>query len=147
MIPHGDLVKLLPHEGAMSLLDSVQTWSMDRISCLAVSHRDATNPLAIDGVLSAIAGVEYAAQAMAIHGALVARSALGQFDAPRAGYLATVRDVIVSVPRLDALASPLEILADRLVAEDARVIYNFSITSGGLPVLSGRAAVVLDVLA
>ena len=79
----------------MCLLDSVVCWNSHSITCLATSHRDANNPLARDGRLDAICGIEYAAQAMAVHFGLSAGRR------PLSGYLASVRDVICHVDRLD----------------------------------------------
>ncbi len=56
----------------MCLLDAVRDWSAEAITCTATSHTDPANPLRADGRLGAANGIEYAAQAMAIHGALLA---------------------------------------------------------------------------
>ena len=138
MIDHAGIAVLIPHHGAMVLLDTVEHWSPAGIICTASSHRDPANPLAAEGVLDAICGIEYAAQAMALHGALTAAAA-----SPRLGYLASVRDLDCAIARLDTLDG-LTIAADQLHAEAGRVIYRFALTSDGRPVLSGRAAVVLD---
>jgi predicted hotdog family 3-hydroxylacyl-ACP dehydratase len=138
VIDHAGIAALIPHDGAMVLLDMVEHWSPAGIVCTAISHRDAGNPLAAEGVLDVICGIEYAAQAMAVHGALTGATAV-----PRLGYLASVRDLDCAVVRLDTLGE-LTIAADQLHAEAGRVIYHFALTSDGRPVLSGRAAVVLD---
>ena len=61
----------IPHQGTMCLLDRVVDWSDSRIACAATSHAAPANPLRADGRLGAANGIEYAAQAMAIHGALL----------------------------------------------------------------------------
>jgi predicted hotdog family 3-hydroxylacyl-ACP dehydratase len=132
--------KLIPHGGAMCLLDAVVTWDSTSIVCLACGHRVANNPLAVADRLDAVCGVEYAAQAMAVHGALV-----GGGRRAAAGYLASLRDVTFAVERLDVLEGELLITAELLIADAGRVIYRFNVTSDGKPVLSGQAAVVLDV--
>jgi predicted hotdog family 3-hydroxylacyl-ACP dehydratase len=137
------IAALIPHAGAMCLLDRVIAWNATCIECSASSHRDANNPLAANGRLEAICGVEYASQAMAVHGGL--RGGLSENCPPVAGYLASSRDVICSAERLDLLAGDLRITAELLVAEAARVIYRFAVTCDDKPVLSGRAAVVLDI--
>jgi predicted hotdog family 3-hydroxylacyl-ACP dehydratase len=83
--------------------------------------------------------VEYAAQAMAVHGGLA-----GGGHRPAAGYLASLRDVICDIDRLDQLPGDLLVTAELLIGEAARVIYRFTLTSDGRPVMSGRAAVVID---
>lgn len=64
--------RLLPHRGAMCLLDEVIEWAPRSIRCAASSHRDPANPLRGPLGLSSMAGIEYGAQAMALHGALSA---------------------------------------------------------------------------
>ncbi len=140
MIGRANLAALLPHEGAMCLLDSVVQWDATRVHCRSATHRDAANPLAQDGRIAALCGVEYAAQAMAAHGALS-----GEIGSrPRLGYLASVRDVVCEMAWLDGLAGDLDIMAEQLHAEAGRVIYSFSLACDGQALLSGRAAVVLD---
>ena len=65
------IADLIPHAGAMCLLDAVVSWDTKTIVCVASSHRAKNNPLAVDCRLDAICGVEYASQAMAVHGALI----------------------------------------------------------------------------
>jgi predicted hotdog family 3-hydroxylacyl-ACP dehydratase len=127
----------------MCLLDGVLEWDESRIRCMSRSHRDAANPLRVDGRLPAVCGVEYAAQAMAVHGGL-AGATRGK---PRAGYLASLRDVACRRERLDDLDGDLLVEAEQEAADGARVIYSFTLRVGAVEVLSGRAAVVLDVKA
>ncbi len=131
---------MIPHAGAMHLLDGVLSWDADRIRCLSRSHRDRQNPLRMDGRLSALCGIEYAAQAMAIHGALVGNVA----TRPRLGYLASLREVRCSRPRLDDLEGDLIVEAERMMGEESHVIYGFEVSVGDIEVLRGRAAVVLE---
>jgi predicted hotdog family 3-hydroxylacyl-ACP dehydratase len=133
----------IPHHGSMCLLAAVDGWDADAIRCRATSHRDAGNPLRDDAGLPATAAIEYAAQAMAVHGALVAAGD----GAPRAGYLASVRSVELAVARLDDLADELEIRAERLSGNDAQILYGFTVSCAGRRLASGRAAVILDAAA
>jgi len=139
-LDHAWLLAHLPHQGSMCLLDAVSDWDTQRIRCTATSHRDADNPLRLHERLGAACGIEYAAQAMAAHGALLA-SADG---APRAGYLASVRGVELHVARLDDIAADLDVEAERLSGDDNTILYGFRVSAGGCELLSGRAAVVLD---
>ena len=70
MLTREAIAALLPHDGAMVLLDEATAWDEARIACSARSHRDRSNPLRREGKLSSLCGVEYAAQAMALHGKL-----------------------------------------------------------------------------
>lgn len=129
----------IPHQDGMCLIDAVEAWSSERIACRASSHRLESNPLRRDGRLGAACAIEYAAQAMAIHGALLGADEQRR----RPGYLVSVRGVELTVTRLDDLDADLAIEAERLVAEDARVLYQFSVRAGQRLLCSGRAAVVL----
>jgi predicted hotdog family 3-hydroxylacyl-ACP dehydratase len=133
------IAALIPHTGPMCLLDSVVAWDGTTIACLASSHRSPGNPLSLDGRLDAICGVEYAAQAMAVHGGLIRDG-----RRPAAGYLASLRDLVCSVERLDLLEGDLLVTAALLIAQSDRVIYEFHLTCDTASVLFGRAAVVID---
>lgn len=140
MIDRARIATLIPHAGTMCLLDQVVEWDARSIRCRAISHRDPANPLALEGRLGAACGVEYAAQAMALHGGLT-----GAVDGrPTAGYLASLRALVLRVDRLDDLAGDLVIEADRLAGEASSVSYQFSLSHAGALLLSGRAAVILD---
>ncbi|MGK2952967.1 MAG: 3-hydroxylacyl-ACP dehydratase [Thiobacillus sp.] len=139
-LDHAWLLAHLPHQGSMCLLDAVTAWDAQHIRCTASSHRHADNPLRAHDRLGAACGIEYAAQAMAAHGALLA----AVDSAPRAGYLASVRGVELHVARLDDIAADLEVEAERLSGDDNTILYGFRVSAAGRELLSGRAAVVLD---
>ena len=130
----------IPHQGSMCLLDAVREWSGEGITCTASSHTDPANPLRADGRLGAANGIEYAAQAMAVHGSLLARAG----DQPRQGYLTSVRSVALHVARLDDLPGELLVRAERLSGDSNNILYQFSLSHGERCLLAGRAAVVLD---
>lgn len=127
----------------MCLLDAVLDWSENAICCRAISHTDPANPLRAEGRLGAANGIEYAAQAMAMHGALLAQAS----DTPRQGYLTSVRSVHLHVARLDDLAGELRVSAERLSGDSNHILYQFSLSHAGRSLLDGRAAVVLDAAA
>ena len=134
------LRELMPHAGAMCLLDTVQSWDEHSIACCTHSHRDADNPLRSRGRLHAVCGIEYALQAMAAHGGLLARE---RGTRAAAGFLAQVRDVEWCVERLDDIAADLMIMAQRLIGGEDGSVYRFTISAGGVELASGRAAVFL----
>ena len=140
MLDHAWIAAHIPHQGSMCLLDTVLDWSAAAISCGAISHRDPANPLRADGRLGAANGIEYAAQAMAIHGALLA----GDDGPPRQGYLTSVRGVTLHVTRLDDLPEALTVQAERLSGDANNILYQYSLSHAGRCLLEGRAAVVLD---
>jgi predicted hotdog family 3-hydroxylacyl-ACP dehydratase len=124
----------------MCLLERVDSWDAQHIQCSASSHRAPDNPLRAHGRLGAACGIEYAAQAMAAHGALLAAAD----NAPRAGYLASVRAVELKVARLDDIAADLRVEAVRESGDDNTILYGFSVYAGPDLLLGGRAIVVLD---
>ena len=133
------IARLVPHGGAMCLLDRALAWDAESIACESDGHRDPANPLRRDGRLPAICGVEYALQAMALHGALAAGGA-----AQPAGYLSSLRDVSLGgSDRLDTMAGPLGIHARALAAETGGFIYRFEMEGGGRVLLAGQAAIIL----
>jgi predicted hotdog family 3-hydroxylacyl-ACP dehydratase len=131
---------LIPHAGAMCLLDRVESWDATHIRCVTDSHHRADNPLRRSNGLRAICGVEYAAQAMAVHGAL---GASGR-TRPRAGFLVSVRDVRCQAVELDRQPGPLTVEAQRLLGDDDHAVYAFAVLAQGRELLSGRATVMLD---
>ena len=130
--------QLIPHAGAMCLLDEVARWDDDRIHAIARSHRDPGNPLRSDGMLRSVHLCEYGAQAMAVHGGLLAQRA-GRVAAP--GYLVSLRAVQLHVARIDDLADPLDVHAEKLLAAESGWQYAFSVECAGRVLAQGRAAV------
>jgi len=126
----------------MCLLDEVLSWDTVRISCRAGSHRLADNPLRAHGRLGAACGVEYAAQAMAVHGAIMAHDS---GTSAGAGLLTSVRNLLLRVTRLDDLDTDLIASAQRLAGDESGTLYEFTVASGGRELLSGRAGIVFAV--
>jgi predicted hotdog family 3-hydroxylacyl-ACP dehydratase len=141
------IAALIPHSGTMCLLDHLERWDTAQIVCTATNHRDADHPLRTRSGLLATCAIEYAAQAMALHGALIgqagapgaattcAAAATPQTPATAAiaatpatpvtpatpGYLASARGVQLHVLRLDDLpASADPVAADELRIEATR---------------------------
>ncbi|MCW8918356.1 MAG: 3-hydroxylacyl-ACP dehydratase [Gammaproteobacteria bacterium] len=134
---HKELCRLIPHHGSMCLLDSVVEWDETSIKCRAVSQCHPTNPLAENGVLSAINGVEYAAQAMAVHGALLQRDE----STPEAAYLAALRGVKLHCEQLHD--QPVLLLrCQRLGGDNNGFIYSFEVSNDVSLLLEGRATVI-----
>ena len=73
MLERSEIAALIPHSGSMCLVDRVLSWGDDMIRCSSDSHHRSDHPLRRNGRLGAVHLVEYAVQAMAIHGALLAR--------------------------------------------------------------------------
>ncbi len=144
---HDAIARRIPHQGSMCLLDRVTAWDSNQISCEASSHHADSNPLRAYGRLGAACGIEYAAQAMAVHGALVAESQIstgGFSQGPQIGFLASIRGVTLYVERLDDLNEALSIHAERLSGDTGTILYSFTLHAGPVLLVAGRAAVVLN---
>jgi predicted hotdog family 3-hydroxylacyl-ACP dehydratase len=129
---------LIPHQGSMCLLDEVVAWDANTIHARSRSHLRADNPLRSDERLRAVHLCEYGAQAMAVHGGLLAREA-GGVAAP--GLLVSLRAVELMVERVDDLDGVLDIYGEKLVGSDASWQYAFRIEHEGVVIARGRAAV------
>lgn len=124
----------------MCLLDQVLSWSELAICASTGTHRDEHNPLRCRGRLPAVCGIEYAAQAMAIHGSL----ACMRSGKPRAGYLVSARDVVWHSQHLDDLEGDLIINAEQLMGDARGGLYRFSIEHLDAEVSRGSLMVVLN---
>jgi predicted hotdog family 3-hydroxylacyl-ACP dehydratase len=151
----------IPHQGRMCLLDEVIDWNAQHIRCRTATHRAPDNPLRAHDRLGIACGIEYAAQAMALHGALaggaanalaggaanVAAEGAAGFTAgssPQVGLLASVRDVRLFVLRLDDIESDLICEVTHLAGDRLTALYGFALRDRDRSLLSGRASVVLD---
>jgi predicted hotdog family 3-hydroxylacyl-ACP dehydratase len=148
----------IPHHGRMCLLDEVMEWDAEHIRCRSGTHRLPDHPLRSQGQLSAACGIEYAAQAMAVHGALAggaladvggalaAAIPAGAKGRSEVGFLAGLKDVRLHVLRLDDIDDDLYCEALLLAGNQGSALYEFAIRSEVRPqrLLSGRAMVVFD---
>lgn len=125
----------LPHQGAMSLLDAVVEWDDAHLKALATSHRDPGHPLRRGKELPIACAIEYAAQAAAAHGALLAARPSGP------GMLVAVRSVEFGAARLDDVAGPLDIAVEPLGGGESGVIYRFEVSTAGRRLATGRLTV------
>lgn len=142
MLTHTEIEALIPHRGTMCLLDRLEAWDETHIVCRAINHRDPQHPLRTRRGLLAPAAIEYAAQAMALHGALIGAAA-GTPATP--GFLASARGVRLHVLRLDDLpADALRVEATRQLGDARQILYAFEISQSGRTLADGRAAVVLN---
>ncbi len=129
----------IPHAGLMSLLERVVSWDESEIHCQATFHPDRPHPLAIGGKLPMTAMAEYGAQAMAVHGQLLA----GDSTSPRAGYLAALGRLELHGRELTGPAR-LDVRARRLAGDSAGQVYQFSVNVDDRPVADGQATVMFS---
>jgi predicted hotdog family 3-hydroxylacyl-ACP dehydratase len=135
------IAALIPHRGRMSLLDRLLGWDELEIRCVATNQARPDHPLRTACGLLAATGIEYAAQAMALHGGLLAAAAA---KAVPPGMLASARAVRLHRLRLDDLPGPLMLTARREAGDERRILYSFCLAHAGCAVVEGRAAVLLD---
>jgi len=131
------LLGLVPHAGRMCLLERVISHAESGIQCAADSHRDPEHPLRRNGQLAALHLAEYAAQAMAVHGALTSGGVA------RPGMLAALRDIRLHLARIDHIGSDLLIEATRRIAQSDGSLYEFSVHGDGRLLGEGRIAIAL----
>jgi predicted hotdog family 3-hydroxylacyl-ACP dehydratase len=143
MMSKADLCRLIPHHGTMCLLDAVERWDDGSIVCTTMSHRDAANPLRRDDQLEAICGLEYAAQAMAVHVGLLRRETERRLTV---GYLGAVKDLVLHADRLEDMKGALSVQATRLVGETDSFIYTFRVSAERQELLEGRASIFIKYL-
>ena len=133
----------IPHQGRMCLLDRVEHIGAAEVVCSAISHTDADNPMREGGRLGVACGIEYAAQAMALHGALIAQ-ARGA-PPPSMGFLVSVRSVALHVSRLDDVPGRLTVQVANDADNGDHSVYTFALNAAdGRPLVDGRAVVMLN---
>lgn len=116
------LSAVVPHRGAMLLLDEVVSGDDHGIVCRVTPRADGT--FAADGGVAAVVAVEYMAQACA---AWLGWQALRRGEPPAGGWLVGLRDVELACDRF-AFGTPLEVHArhgfgeQRLASFETRVV-------------------------
>ncbi len=139
LISKQELCQLIPHDGAMCLLDGVEHWDDEGICCWSESHLDQGNPLRGLNGLPALHALEYGAQAMAVHGGLLAQKR-GEQRLPD-GYLVAIRNARFYAEFLDASSTKLQVEARRLLAESGNIIYSIDVSAAGESIAQARATV------
>ena len=134
-VTRAQIERLVPHAGAMCLLDTVSQWGPEQIACSGMPP-DARHALARDGRVPAIVAAEYAAQAAAVHGALLDETAT-----PRPGLLATLLDVELRQSHFDAAGGAPTVVAQLLSRSAQGCMYRFDVTQAATPIAGGRLVV------
>ncbi|MGI9492994.1 MAG: hypothetical protein ACR2QF_11410 [Geminicoccaceae bacterium] len=133
LLTREQLEPLVPHAEAMLMIDGVTAYDDQRLCCVSLRHQAADNPLRRDGRLSAHHGIEFAAQAAAVHGGLIDQDNRAPLRA-----LAAVRKASFSRPWLDDLADRLEINADLIMVDRQAAVYQASLSHQGEIIASMR---------
>lgn len=141
MIGREEILSLVPHGANMCLVDAVLEWDEQRIVCVVRNHVNADHPLRRDGHLPAIHLIEYGAQAMAVHGALLARAGGGR---ARPGMLVSARHFTTTREWLDDLSGVLEIHGRRELLRGDSMMHSFEARHAGKVIATGRVAVLFQ---
>lgn len=123
----------------MCLLERIVEWDAEHVVLATETHRSPDNPLRAGARLRALHLCEYGAQAMAVHGGLIARAA-GSRAQP--GLLVSLRDVALFRHYIEDLPGELHVTARRLLASGSAWQYSFAVHHGGELIAEGRAAIV-----
>lgn len=138
--------KLLPHQGDMCLIDGLSQWSPDQAICQSSAHLRPSHPLSDEDRLGSATLIEVAAQAMALHGALLAGAGANDPNqtstAPdKHGVLAGVRKVTLDGANIATVSSPLSIKVMLTSGDANTALYEFAVSAGDLSLATGRATV------
>jgi predicted hotdog family 3-hydroxylacyl-ACP dehydratase len=114
------------------MLDEVTGWDDEQIQCRSTQFASDHNPLFEGGRLETVLLIEYAAQAAAIHAALL-QSELGK---PRPAYIGAVKNIELLQAVDNTLA--IEISAHCLLNNSSGAIYEFVATQDNCALIKGR---------
>ena len=134
------IAAVVPHSGRMCLLERIVSWDDTRVTLATTTHRDPANPLARNGRLRAIHLCEYGAQAMAVHGGLVA---MARDQQARPGLLVSLRDVVLACDFIEDLEGELLVEAVRVHGGADAWLYDFRVSHEARQLARGRAMVAL----
>lgn len=133
------IADLVPHAGAMVLLDEVISYGAEHIHCRTQLQDLHQHPLAQSGVLPATALAELAGQAMAVHGSLIDSAA----RTPRAGQLVALARLELHIDAINQ-ALMLDIHAQWLAGDERGTAYEFQVKNGDLLLAAGRATIMFN---
>ena len=130
---------LIPHTGTMCLLDSVEQWDEQAITCISASHHRCDNPLREAGKLSCAVLIEYAAQAAAIHAALTG-SGIG---AGRTALIGAVKALQLHRRYVSVELAVLTIIAQSILQSGDGAIYQIAVQAGDDLLIEARVVLVV----
>ena len=126
MTKHYSVAELVPHEGNMCFLSSVE--SFDEASLHAKAHIKPSNPFLLEGSVASWVGIEYMAQAIA---AWAGTEALEKGEPIKVGLLVGTRKYVVNSPGFP-LHSELNIFVKSVMqAENGLGVFDCRIENEG----------------
>ena len=120
-IDNAGISQLIPHAGNMVLLDEINHWNNDNITATVFAKPLRDNPLieaSDNNTFNSLLLIEYAAQAAAVHAALLA-SGLG---AQRPAYIGATKNINIQKNTVEP-TQPITIHAEMLLANSNGAIY------------------------
>lgn len=132
------LCKLIPHDGSMCLLESVDSWDESQIVCSSKSHHNPDNPLKDGNRLGCVNAIEYGAQAVAIHGRLLAEDSN---PVSQSGFLVQIKDLDFDDCDLSVLPGALTIKAQQLHCDRTSMLYRITIKHDHNQIMQGRVMI------
>lgn len=119
------VAELLPHSGAMVLLDALVEADDRHVVCAVRIREDST--FCEGGRVPAVVAIEYMAQAIGAYAGMKAR---GRGEPPRIGYLLGTRELVLHV---DAFlpGDELRVTATHEWGEDQLGVFQCTVTRGG----------------
>lgn len=133
LMDHAQIAALIPHGESMCLLDEVISWDAAQLHSRSNHFATSTNPLFEDEQLDSILLIEYAAQAAAIHAALL-HSGLGD---KRPAYIGAVKNIELLEP-IGNNHLPIDIQVECLLNNSSGAIYQISVLQSDKILLRGR---------
>lgn len=135
------LCDLIPHHGTMCLLDKIEQWNEERVICSTLTHTQDENPLRRNGHLHIVHALEYGAQAMAVHGGLLAQQ---KQETIQPGYLVALRNAKFFTEHLDTIPTSLTVEAHQLLESGGSLIYEITIKDNDNILAEARATVMTE---
>ena len=129
----------------MCLIDRLNQWSPERAVCESCAHLRSTHPLSGKTRLGSASLIEVAAQAMALHGALLGSADAIDPASPAAeqkhGVLAGVRKVVLHETDIAMIDVSLRVEVTLSSGDSNTALYAFDVSANGQSLASGRATV------
>lgn len=119
------VAELVPHSGAMVLLDRLVEAGADRVRCAVRIRPDST--FCTDGAVPAIVAMEYMAQAVAVYAGMRGRA---HGEPPRVGYILGTRELKLNVDAF-AVGEELEVVARHEWGDERLGVFECSVARGG----------------
>ncbi|MHA1539397.1 MAG: hypothetical protein ACTSXQ_02860 [Alphaproteobacteria bacterium] len=137
MLNKEKLRHLIPHDGTMLLIDKVLSFDAENLVACTQTHLDLKNPLLKEGRLRAVCGIEYGAQAIALHRSLADKKE------QKEGYLISVRGIKLYVEEINNVEKDLQITVKSVLKGSDNSIYHFAIRTENQLLIEGNATVLI----